>query len=180
MTKSDLIGAKVAGVLLLLTGVGLVVWVGHDAWLHYASFDWVAGEGTVTRAGVTVRSTGGSEDSEGLFPSYYPFVEYRFEVAGREYTGDRIAYLGAEGFPTRDAAFGRVRSFAEQKKLRVWYDPSHPNRSCLERGSLDVTTLLLLTLFGGLSGAGGILVLFPSLLRRAAGTPTRTRSLPRR
>lgn len=64
-----------------------------------------------------------------------PLVEYRYQVAGKEFTGDRI-------FPQRFQVGGNLgRMFARatldrfevDQEVRLYYDPDLPERSCLIR-----------------------------------------------
>jgi hypothetical protein len=92
-----------------------------------------------TREGVSGRGGG-----------YAPKITYQYSVAGRELTGDRVAY----------APRGLKRSIAEQQaaayadEVAVWFDPNDPQRAFLERHSPGLGWALVA---GGAVGAIGVI-----------------------
>jgi hypothetical protein len=66
---------------------------------------------------------------------YVPHVEYTFRVRGREYRGDEVAF-GHERLYTSspDRARRKCAEYPVGAGVAVYFDPSDPSVSCLERG----------------------------------------------
>ena len=72
-----------------------------------------------------------SSDSDGS--TYRATVRYRYQVAGRTYESDRIAYgyAGSSGYPMHRAIHERLQS---GETVRVHYDPRAPVQAALAGG----------------------------------------------
>ncbi len=114
------------GVALL--GLGLVLTYGGGRALYRAwtSSRWPVVQGTVLDSSVEpVR--------EQRSVSYRPHVRYRYEVSGRPYTSDVLAF-GAGGVETRAKkdADDFIRRHATGAPVQVRYAPDEPTLACIE------------------------------------------------
>jgi hypothetical protein len=131
--------------VLLLAGIliaGLGNRVGGDM---RASRDWPSTSGTVESAAVAVQP---ESNERKLFGAR---VRYRYEVGGRTLTGERISFESGPS-PNRGLADAIVQRYAPGTPVRVFYDPTQPERSVLEPGGSDLVPWLL-------RGAGILLAL---------------------
>lgn len=66
-------------------------------------------------------------------PSFKPFVVYRYEVGGRQYTADRISH---QDFGDRDESAARsiCDPYPPGASVDVFYDPKSPQAGVLEPG----------------------------------------------
>jgi hypothetical protein len=91
-----------------------------------ASLTWPSAQGRITSSQVAEHS------DEDYGDSYRPKVEYEYGVAGRTYSGKRIAFG-----PTGSLSEARVRATAESYKVgttvEVFYNPARPDDATLER-----------------------------------------------
>jgi hypothetical protein len=73
---------------------------------------------------------------------YYPVVQYRYRVDGRDFLGERITSDSVRVLGARSDERSRNRGlvqrilarYPEGAAVRVYYDPDDPNRSVLEPG----------------------------------------------
>lgn len=67
-------------------------------------------------------------------PAFRPAVTYRYEVAGRTHTSQRVAF-GSVATPDRDAVAAQLATrFAVGSKITVHVDPRHPADAVIEPG----------------------------------------------
>lgn len=82
--------------------------------------------------GISLRS-GLAHQVLGKDPAWRPVVVYHYQVNGKDYYNDTIAFqewLGLAGFEA-----GVIRSrYVPGSSLTVYYDPNKPELSCLEKG----------------------------------------------
>jgi len=82
-----------------------------------------------------------SSDSEGG-PTYKADVRYNYMVAGKQHTGDRIAF-GYAGSGQRSMHQEIADKLAAAKTYLIRYDPANPSRAVLSYG-LNLSTIILL------------------------------------
>ena len=117
----------VLGGLFLLGGLAAVV-LGLNEWRNaQASMAWPPAPGRML-----VIKTKEKSDGEGG-ASYFPDVLYEYDVFGRSYTGNRIAFGLEISFPTKSMALGSVSQYGVGYVVMVHYDPKHPDVSVLEQ-----------------------------------------------
>lgn len=102
---------------------GLLIWRAERQWEAGSTFQRT--RGVITKSQVEV-----DRDDDG--PSYYPDIEYRFEVAGVPFTGDqtRIGDFSTSG----NRATQLVQRYPVGKVVDVFYDPEDPSDAVLQRG----------------------------------------------
>jgi hypothetical protein len=91
---------------------------------------WPSTLGEIVRSEV-VRTRGGAGGSG---HSYYEArIEYRYEVAGRAFTGTTIDLGGTVHTSAQGHATKRCAAYPAGVRTLVYYDPARPDRACLER-----------------------------------------------
>lgn len=121
---------------LLLVGILVTALGVRVAGDMRASRDWPSTAGTVEAADVTMRSEGNENKRFGAQ------VRYRYEVAGRAYTGERVSFESGLS-PVRGLAEAAVARYAPGSTVRVFYDPARPDRAVLEPGGSSITSWLI-------------------------------------
>jgi hypothetical protein len=91
---------------------------------------WPSTLGEIVRSEV-VRTRGGAWDSRHTY--YEACVEYRYEAAGRTYTGTTIDLGGTVQRSLSGHAAKRCAAYPAGVRALVYYDPARPERACLER-----------------------------------------------
>lgn len=97
----------------------------RDLRLGRASRQWSCTRGTVVEARI--------EELEGdSGPSYYPHVEFRYEVGGAIYHGKEWTHHTQDG--TSESAEAVLNRFPIGQAVDVFFDPADPARAVLEQG----------------------------------------------
>lgn len=103
--------------------------------------NWPTVQGKVVNSRVT---TSVSRDSDGdLSTTYGAEIDYRYEVDGYEYSGDRRSFADYSSSNKRRAE-KIVARFASGADVPVYYSPDDPQKSVLEPGINLVSVLFLL------------------------------------
>lgn len=125
----------------------------HDAW-RMAS--WPETQGTLLQAQLTANHSSKST-------TYDVSAEYRYEVAGRSYRGNRVAIgSGGDNIGDFQQTLGNRLETALQNEqpVSVWYDPDNPGDAVLDRsprwGLLGFKMIFVIA-FGG-AGSGLLFV----------------------
>lgn len=95
-------------------------------------------------------------------------VKYRYEVAGREFTSDRLALWKYKG--SHDWAKRTIEGYEIGNTVDVFYDPSNPAKAVLNR-EMDAkgTELLLFSLVFIAIGVGIVVWNRPRKVGKASG-----------
>jgi hypothetical protein len=124
------VGTSIFSLVYAVIGLFLVInYIRHRS-KHQASESWIPVEGKVIRSWVREDY---STDSEGdSTTTYYPEVEYVYSFLGKEYQGNQIAF-GPKVGGSRSRAEKIIAKYSGGDSLTVYYDPSKPEDSVLER-----------------------------------------------
>ena len=128
--------------------------------------------GTITAVGVSrvERNTVGKDrNRERTSSGRYLHVQYRYEVDGVAYEGNRLQ-AGTFGMTSGDSLKRFGAQFPEGKQVPVYVDPDDPRTAVLVRGWSSVATLLCV-----LCGAFAVVVMILRPLHRAMAQPPRGR-----
>ncbi|MHC4325349.1 MAG: DUF3592 domain-containing protein [Planctomycetota bacterium] len=150
--------------LFALPFFGVGVWMGYsiaatlnDAWQMR---EWVAVEGSLSRAGYETHS---GDDSN----TYEVYAQYSYEFGGQRYTNNRVAIAGgADNIGDYQQDMGRHLSGIKNRGelITVYLDPDDPSESILDRsvrwGLIGFKSIFLFT-FGGV-GLGLIIFVLRS------------------
>lgn len=171
------------GLTLLISLCVAIPFLGIAVWLiisarrsnaqAQASQSWPSVIGAVIGSTVTARS---STDSDGHHStSYYPVVQYEYEVAGHTYRSDRVSFGMATGSGDPAAAQAVADRYVSGNKIRVYYDASNPGQAVLERtagssGTLKwvavfIIAILCITIVPILLIMGGVFAMLSEVMR---------------
>ncbi len=132
------------GIILLFAGVGV--------FLIYTSYKgrqkagesqkWPSTAGQIVEARVT-RSMHTDSDGDTSY-SYAPYVRYTYQVAGQEFTGDKITFGFKQTHSQEQKANQALARFPMGGQVSVYYDPTNPAEAVLERTAGGSTVSLVL------------------------------------
>lgn len=131
---------------ILLFGFILVGVLYHWVGLNYSiitgleSQHWPVSAGTVTDVRIekhTENRTNARGGSTTTSTYYEAIVEYRYEINGALYTNNRVTAGGGWFCDDYEKAKEKTDSVTGLTSVRVFYDPSDPSRSVLDRGVPD-------------------------------------------
>lgn len=138
--------------IFLVSGIGLTVKGGYDAYSALRSYFWESTEGRIVSSTVT-RLKHPREAA-----SYYADIKYEYEVAGETFLGDRV-FWGEYGTGSLDPMQEIVDRYPVGKKVTVYYDPANPKKAVLERGArLASFGLFFIGLLFSVVGLGGFIL----------------------
>jgi len=96
-----------------------------------ASQNWPSVPGTITTA--EVKKSISHDDDNNEIINYYPFVEYTYQVAGRQFSAKRLSF-GALVAPKNPAVVQeKLQKYPVGGQVAVFYDPQNPSDAVLER-----------------------------------------------
>jgi len=161
----------IGGFIVLVFGVlGLVLLITSLRSRQKAveSQRWPVTDGVITLRNVEVSE---STDGEGATnTSYYPRVEYDYEVMGTRYHGKKIAFGATRHYNRMADAQAQLMRYPEGGTVAVHYDPNKPQDAVLEQAAPSATiTLVLGVIFlvvAVLGGCGGLIFFLASFLER--------------
>jgi len=94
------------------------------------SRNWPETTGKIIASGIDPRR---SHTSGGYSTSYYPVVQYQYQVEGRTYLSNRITFGGEIGYGWTNMAQKQVDNYPPGANVAVFYDPNDPATAVLER-----------------------------------------------
>ena len=124
--KSLKVSTVIFGILFTLGGIAGIGY-GTMTVLHASRMkNWPTAEAIIISSKVRVQTpdSGGSS-------TYIAEIRYRYEIAGRLYTSDRLASANY-GTNNSSRAHGQVRKHAAGKKVAVYFDPDDPSYAVLD------------------------------------------------
>ena len=95
-----------------------------------ASQAWPAVQGTV--AASWVRRKQSTDDDGSISESYYPEIQYQYQIMGNEYQGDKITF-GPKSGGNRTRAEKAIAKYPTGANVTVYYQPDKPETAVLER-----------------------------------------------
>ncbi|MCC6615830.1 MAG: DUF3592 domain-containing protein [Anaerolineae bacterium] len=102
---------------------------------------WPFVTGTVVDARVETRRSSNSDG--GYSTSYYPAINYEYEVQGHRYRSQRFNLGDAVGYGSSTIAEQKVAPYLAGNRVTVYYDPLQPGVAVLERSSPSSKILLV-------------------------------------
>lgn len=130
-----------------LVGVGLFLL----GWFQFrkvsASRVWPAVPGRIIAARVEAETTRGSDD-EADSTSYYPCIEYQYQVGPQTFRGTRIRF-DRRGYARPKGAEQVLAALPIGRTVEVFYDPARPGEAVLERK--NSTGMVLMIVGGGIA-----------------------------
>lgn len=124
--------------------VGLFAIVAALILLPVSAGDWKRGHDSATwpRANGSITSSEVRTDRVRRRTVYRPFIAYRFQVDGRELTGNR-PFFGSTSFAREEEARAYAAKYPVGKAVEVRYEPGQPESCVLEPGPPRDGTFLL-------------------------------------
>jgi len=95
-----------------------------------ASQAWPAVQGTVIES--WVRRTESTDDDGSVSYSYYPEIQYQYQVMGSQYQGDKITF-GLKSGGNRTKAEKAIAKYPTGANVTIYYQPDKPENAVLER-----------------------------------------------
>jgi hypothetical protein len=128
---------KINTILVIACGVAILGVVGFLIWNNRTnvklaeSQDWPSTTGTIVSTNIKIGSeTVGFGSNERTMTVYVPGLKYAYNVAGLEYTSEKITVLsswGMESFDTRDEAEAFLKNnYPVGTRVAVYYDRDNP------------------------------------------------------
>ncbi len=116
----------------LIGGIGYMGWIFYKQRLVAKSQTWPTATGTITRAkmGTDNSQTGPSRTAN---RTYSANIEYRYMIGSKVYVGNTICLGGTLNTSFKSRAEERLTKYSEEAVVAVYYNPSKPEVSCLER-----------------------------------------------
>ncbi len=141
---STLVGPLCGGIFFLVfgaLGVWLVITSRKQSQKAAASQGWPSAVAQITLSGVR---QGRSHDSEGdLQISYYPYVQYTYQVAGTSYQGDKITFGARKTYSSSAKAAAELARYSLGAQVRVFYNPENPSEAVLEQRAVGSNFMLI-------------------------------------
>lgn len=135
------------GIILLFAGIGVFLIYTSIKGRQKAgeSQKWPSTAGQIIEARVT-RSTHTDTDGD-TSVSYAPYVRYTYQVAGQEYTGEKITFGFKQTHNQEQKAQQALARFPLGGQVSVYYDPANPAEAVLKRTAGGSTVSLVLGIF---------------------------------
>ena len=108
-----------------------MAWGGYEIKGAYESRHWPSTPGTITSSSISKQTR--RDSNHRTRTTYYPRVQYQYQVDGKHCTSDRIEFGGASG-GTRSKAKKLVDRYSPGKKVKVYYNPRDPEYAVLKAG----------------------------------------------
>jgi len=85
-----------------------------------------------------------STDSEGdIQRSYYPHIEYTYQVNGVTYHGDQIAFGARRGYASPKKANEEIARYPVGAQVRAYYNPENPKEAVLRQQATGTNFMLI-------------------------------------
>ncbi len=89
-----------------------------------------------------------SQDSEGdLRTSYYPYVQYTYQIGGVLYQGDKITFGARKMVYSAKKAAAALASYPLGAQVKAFYNPENPKEAVLEQRSVGSNLMLIFGVF---------------------------------
>jgi hypothetical protein len=141
-------------VVFIAIGVGLLYYVRSVSAKAQRSLSWPSTEGVIAHSAVLMQTSNANTAA-----TYKADVAYRYKVAGRDYSSDRLTL--ADFASTGGRAQGIVDRYTDGAPVTVYYNPVDPSDALIERDA--ASGIGVLYLIGGVFSAAGVLFLIASL-----------------
>jgi hypothetical protein len=150
----DLITGLVQGLFFLVGGVFALVGAGFVLLAFAATLQHLLSRGWPTVPGI-IRHASVEERQVETTASHRARIVYDYEVGGRQYTSDRLAFSRSG---SRKRAEADKAKYPPGKLVHVYYNPKRPQRAIIERRAGVAGTLVLLFIGAMLGGAGAVAI----------------------
>lgn len=128
--------------ILLALGGGLIFYGYRSRQKAEASQSWPSTSGQITRSEVK-RSSSTDDDGHTTY-SYYPSVEYTYQVSGQAYSSKRMVFGALKGYSNPAKAEADLQAYPLGEQITVYYDPEKPSEAVLERKAGALSGMLVI------------------------------------
>ncbi|GAB4476166.1 MAG: hypothetical protein Kow0088_13790 [Anaerolineales bacterium] len=122
-------------------GVGLIIYSYKQRQKAAASLNWPAVEAQIVLA--EVRESSDMDDEGEIRRTFYPHVEYRYQVAGVTYQGKMITFGARRGFSSPKNAQKEIAAYPVGAQVKAYYNPQNPQEAVLEQRAVGSKFLLI-------------------------------------
>jgi hypothetical protein len=127
---------KIVRWILILLGVGLMIFGAKRAWLGHQSRSWPTAPAIVDSSTVESHRGGGKHHST----TYGAEIRYHYEVSGKSYSSRQVSF-GDYGSSSRSHAASIANQYKAGTSATAHYQPSDPAVAVLEPGTTWSTFL---------------------------------------
>jgi len=117
--------------ILLGLGIYLIAFSLRNKKKAEDSQNWPGTNGTVTLAEVKQSISRDEDGHESV--SFYPHVEFTYQISGQTFSGKRISFGGILSQKNQAAVQQSLTHYAPGSLVSVFYDPQNPSEAVLER-----------------------------------------------
>lgn len=147
-------------------GAAVLMWWWNTTNRIRASAEWPAVDGEIIHSEIVRDSTRNRGGNYNIL--HRADVRYRYEVSGRQYESDVFTFGIPHSFDKRADAETEIATYAVGRHVSVRYDPSSPETSCINPGTVPEQFAVLAWMSGAFLVAGLVSIISGSLtLKRA-------------
>lgn len=167
---SSLLIGSVCGGLFILALAALGGWLIYttfkDRQKAAASKNWPSVNAQITLSEVRESQ---SRDSEGdLQTSYYPYVQYTYQIGGVVYQGDKITFGARKMYYSTKKAAAALASYPLGAQVKAFYNPTNLQEAVLEQRSVGSNLMLIFGILLLLAAGCGVCILLGSVISNLA------------
>jgi hypothetical protein len=117
---------------MFAAGIFLLAWGGYELKGAHESRNWPSTQGTIISSQVSKQTRRDTKTRRTVI-TYYPRVQYWYQVSGKRYISNRIEFGGASG-GMQSMAEKVVKRYPSGQKVTVYYNPTDSQYAILEAG----------------------------------------------
>lgn len=132
-------------ILFIAIGIGLIILHRRQKRKAEESASWLETIGIVNESKVqqgTNVMMSNDEDNDGT-PVFIPEISFTYQVAGLDYTSNRLTFGGKKSFSKRDNAEKVTALYPVGSQLPVYYDPKNPKEAVVDR-TTKISSMILI------------------------------------
>jgi hypothetical protein len=144
--------APIGGLVLLLVGAGVLAFFVPSVIRSYNNQTWPSVPGKIVESRWQNKLVGTAANAKRPNYKFTPQIEYSYSVGTSEYRGTTVGLSSFEELD-RGAAKNKLEEYALGRAVLVYYDPSNPEKSCLEQekpalGSIIGLIVVIVSFYG--------------------------------
>ena len=122
----------VGGLVLILVGAGILAFFAPTLIRSYYNQTWPSVTGKIVESRWQNKLVGTASNTSRPNYRFTPRIEYSYSVGNSEYRGTTIGLSAFEELD-RGTAKNKLEEYSLGRAVLVYYDPSNPEKSCLEQ-----------------------------------------------
>ena len=128
--------------VLLALGGGLIFYGLRSRQKAEASQSWPSTTGQIIRS--EVKQSANTDDDGNTSYSYYPSVEYTYQITGQTYTSKRLVFGALKGYGSSAKAVADLQPYSLGGQVTVYYNPENPSEAVLERKAGALSGMMII------------------------------------